>query len=413
MIVASLLDLGANQEKLETAIKSLNLEDFHYHISRKTSYSIAGCDFDVHLHHKNENHEEKYLEHHHGHEHEHNHNHDHNHKHEQSHDHHHEHRHLKDIYEIIDRGEITEKAKQLAKKIFLIIAEAEAKAHGCSIEEVHFHEVGAIDSIVDIISIAVLVDDLNIEKIIVNELADGYGTIMCQHGELPIPVPAVLNIAGKYGIVLKTTNINGEMTTLTGIAAVAALKTDDKLPKTYRVLKTGIGLGKRDFGRANFLRTMIIEDVIDYDDKQNVYMIESNIDDSTAEELGYTMEKLLSAGALDVCFVPCFMKKNRPAYILKVMATEDKLDLIEDLIFRHTSTIGIRRYKVERTCMDRENINVNTKYGTISVKKSSYKDIVRFKSEYDSMKKIADEKNIDLNTVHNEVNLIINGSKND
>ena len=249
MMVASLLDLGASREKLDKAIESLHLEGFHYHIERKNSYSIAGLDFDVHLHHHDEPHEEHYHEHH---EHEHVHGH-----------HHHEHRHLHDVYEIIERAEMNDKACELAKKIFLIVAEAEAKAHGVPVEEVHFHEVGAIDSIVDIISAAVLLNDLGIDDVIVTGLSEGMGTIMCQHGELPVPVPAVLNIAEAHKIPLHPTANKGEMVTPTGIAIVAALNTQNELPKTYKILKSGIGLGKRDFGHANFLRTMIIEDIAD------------------------------------------------------------------------------------------------------------------------------------------------------
>ena len=158
MAVAALIDLGADRAKMEKAIESLCLENFHYHIERKASYSIAGLDFDVHLHHEHEPHEGHY------------------------HDHHHEHRHLSDVNAIIDRAEMSEKARALAKEIFLIVTEAEAKAHGVAIEEVHFHEVGAIDSIVDIISAAVLLDDLAIDNVIVKGLNEGSGTVMCQHG---------------------------------------------------------------------------------------------------------------------------------------------------------------------------------------------------------------------------------------
>lgn len=167
MTVAALLDLGADRSRLDAVLESLKLEGFDYHIERKSSYSISGCDFDVHLHHEAHHHEEAYHEH-----------------------HHHEHRHLADVYAIIDRGVMTDRAKALAKKIFLIVAEAEGKAHGCPVEEVHFHEVGALDSIVDIIAAAVLFDDLQIDEVIVNGLSEGQGFVECQHGRLPVPVPA-------------------------------------------------------------------------------------------------------------------------------------------------------------------------------------------------------------------------------
>ena len=374
MTVAALLDLGANRERLDKVLNSLQLEGFDYQVQRKSSYSISGCDFGVHLHHKEHHHEEHYHEH----------------------GHHHEHRHLADVYAIIDRGDMSEKARALAKKIFLIVAEAEAKAHGCPVDEVHFHEVGAIDSIVDIVAAAVLFDDLEIERVVVRGLSEGQGTVTCQHGELPVPVPAVLNIAAAYGIALRQTPVKGEMVTPTGIAIAAALRTDEILPQEYKILKCGIGLGKRDFGRANFLRALIIEDVAA---AEQIYVLESNIDDSTAEELGLAMEKLLQAGAADVHFEPCFMKKNRPAYMLRVISKADKVAEMEDIILRHTSTIGIRRYPVERTCMEREIKTVATVYGEVAVKISRYKDIVRCQPEYESVKAVADKHSVSFRKV--------------
>ena len=364
MTVAALLDLGASRDKLDAVLKSLKLDGFDYHIERKSSYSIAGCDFDVHLHHEEHHHEAGY------------------------HEHHHEHRHLADVYAIIDCGEMTDKARALAKKIFLIVAEAEAKAHGCPVEEVHFHEVGAVDSIVDIVAAAVLTDDLGIDRVIVSGLSEGKGFVNCQHGRLPVPVPAVLNIAEKYGVTLRPTDNDGEMVTPTGIAIAAAVRTDERLPAAYRVLKTGIGLGKRDFGHANFLRAMIVEDTVA---EGQMYAVETNIDDSTPEELGLAMEKLFAAGAADVHFEPCLMKKNRPAYILRAIVAADKLAAAEDVIFRHTSTIGLRKYPVERTCMAREITEVELSYGKVKVKKCSLGDIVRYNPEYESVKALSEK----------------------
>lgn len=376
MTVAALLDLGASRDKLDKVLKSLKLDGFEYHIAQKSSYSISGCDFDVCLHHHEHPHEEHYHEH-----------------------HHHEHRHLSDVYEIIDRGEMSENARRLAKKIFLIVAEAESKAHGCPVEEVHFHEVGAIDSIVDIIAAAVLIDDLGIKDIIVGGLSEGQGFVTCQHGSLPVPVPAVANIAAKYDILLRQTDNMGEMVTPTGIAIAAAVKTSEKLPASYKIRKIGIGLGKRDFGHANFLRAMIIEDCAD---KNQMFVIETNIDDSTAEELGLAMEKLLAAGAADVHFEPCFMKKNRPAFMLRVITNAEKLAQMEDIIFRNTSTIGLRKYPVERSCMERKLLKVQLPYGEVIVKKCWKGDIVRYNPEYESVKAVADAAGIPFRKMFDE-----------
>ncbi len=386
MTVAALLDMGGSRDKLDAVLQSLHLDGFDYQIEQKSSYSISGCDFDVHLHHAEHHHEEHYHEH-----------------------RHHEHRHLSDVFEIIDGGTMSDGARALAKKIFSIVAEAEAKAHGCPAEEVHFHEVGAIDSIVDIISAAVLLDDLQIKNVIVSGLSEGQGYITCQHGELPVPVPAVANIAESYGITLRPTANNGEMVTPTGIAIAAAIKTADHLPSAYKIIKSGIGLGKRDFGHANFLRIQIIEDEAADD---SLFVIETNIDDSTSEELGLTMEKLMNAGAFDVHFEPCFMKKNRPAYMLRAIASGNLLAVLEDIIFRYTSTIGLRKYPVDRTCMARKIVKVKLPYGTAEVKKCWLKDIVRYNPEYESVKSLSEKAGLPFRQVFDEARRLAEESDN-
>ena len=239
MTVGALLSLGASREKLKATLDSLRLgNEFSYEIAEKSSYGIAGTDFDVILPHREH--------HHHGHHH---------------HGRPHEHRNLADVEAIIDRGEMSDRARTLAKKAFRYVAEAEAKAHGKPVDEVHFHEVGAIDSIVDIVSAAVLFDDLGERECVVAGLTEGSGTVMCAHGELPVPVPAVLNIAAATGVPLRTSDTKGECVTPTGIALAAAFRTRDALPSAYKVLGVGTGLGKRDYGRPAILRIMRIEAV--------------------------------------------------------------------------------------------------------------------------------------------------------
>lgn len=380
MTVAALLDLGADAQKLNQALKSLTVKEFDYRISSKQSYGITGCDFDVILH-----------------EHA-----GHDHKHPHEHHHSHEHRHLNDIYAVIEQAQMTGRAKELAKKIFLIVAQAESKAHGCPVSEVHFHEVGAVDSIVDIISAAVLIDDLNITDCIVTGLTEGSGFVNCQHGDLPVPVPAVLNIAEQYGIPLRFSGVTGEMVTPTGIAIAAALRTRSSLPKQYKIVKTGTGLGKRDFGRANLLRAMIIEEDSNND---QIYIVECNIDDAAGEELGFAMEKLTSAGARDVHFIPCFMKKNRPAYILRIITGEKELEEIEKTVFRYTSTIGLRKYPVDRTCMSRTMMTVSLPEADIAVKKCFLKDIVRYYPEYESVRVAAEKSGKTLRILYEQAAL--------
>lgn len=363
MTVAALLDLGASREKLDAVLKSMNLEGFEYQVSRKSSYGIAGTDFDVILH-----------DHHH-------------HEHEHEHGHHHEHRNLDDVCAVIDRGTMTDGARELTKKIFRIVAEAESKAHGVPVSEVHFHEVGAVDSIVDIVSAAVLIDELGIRECVVTGLAEGSGYVHCQHGDLPVPVPAVLNIAQAHGIALRTATANGEMVTPTGIAIAAAIRTRDRLPAEYKIEKTGIGLGKRDFGRANILRAMILEETLD---PEQMYVLETNIDDATGEALGLALEKLMAAGASDAHFLPCFMKKNRPAYLLRVIAAAPEIPALERIIFESTTTIGMRKLPVDRTCMDREIRTVELPFGTVSVKRCTWNGVVRNYPEYESVRALAE-----------------------
>jgi len=408
MTVAALLNLGASREKQDAAIASLNLDGVHVHVENSKSYSIAGLSFAVHVHSHDadhvHSHEEGYVEHHHHHEH----------------GHHHEHRHLSEVYEILDRaanaGAVTSRALETAKKIFRIIAEAEAKAHGVPVEEVHFHEVGAVDSIVDILAVAVLADDLGIENCIVTGLNEGTGFVETQHGMLPIPVPAVAHIAEAAGIALHITETKGEMVTPTGAGIVAALRTSERLPASYKILKSGIGLGKRDFGRANFLRAQIIEDcasdkcgdatsgttgsaVLDC----NVFQIEANIDDSTPEELGYAMDKLFEAGARDVHFIPCYMKKNRMGTLLCALADSEHLAAVEKAIFLHTSTVGVRRFPVERTCMARNTFEVETEFGKVRVKKSVLGDIEKIKPEFDDLKACADKAGVPIREIQKAV----------
>ncbi len=235
MSVAALLDLGADREKLEKALNSMNLNDeFSYNISKVNINAIQASDFDVVL--------KEHTHHEHGHNHVH---------------HHHEHRNLEDVNKIIDKAQITENAKNLAKKIFKIVAQAEAKVHGKDITEVHFHEVGAIDSIVDIVSFSVLFDDLNPEKVYFSALTEGQGYVQCAHGILPVPVPAVCEIAAEYKLPVKITDNEGEMVTPTGAAIAAALYNGEKLPAEFIIEKIGYGAGKRKY-KNPILRVMTI-----------------------------------------------------------------------------------------------------------------------------------------------------------
>lgn len=270
MLVAALLDLGADKEALDKALQSIPAKGFEYKISRVSKAGVNCCDFDVILdeEHANHDHDMAFL---HGnddavvHSHEHEHHRDHDHEHEHSHvphehHHHHEHRGLQEVIAIIDATDMSAAAKELALKIFDIIADAEAKAHAVEKNAVHFHEVGAIDSIVDIVAIAVCAYSLGVENVIVPELCEGRGTVRCQHGVLPVPVPATANIMQRFGFNVHLLPVQGEFVTPTGAAAAAALMTTDELPQSFKILGIGLGAGKRQYERPSILRALLIED---------------------------------------------------------------------------------------------------------------------------------------------------------
>ena len=453
MTVGALLDLGASREKLVQALDSLGVSGYHLHFGRTKKCGIDAYDFDVHLeeeehHHDHEHghehehsHDEHDHENHHAHSHEemcehshgdelhshehsheeelhfhehshdendHDHHHDHEHAHDSAHSHAHEHTHdhmhphvhrnIHDIFEIIDRLNTSDRVKNLARRMFEIVAEAESKAHGIPVSEVHFHEVGAIDSIVDVISAAFCLEDLGIHRVVVSPLSEGHGFARCQHGLMPVPVPATANIAAAQGLELTLRDVEGEMVTPTGAAIAAAFRTESALPKKYQIEKIGIGAGNKDFAHANILRAMLLTDKTvevetgkDGHDESSMWVMEANVDDCTGEALGYAMEVLLEAGARDVWYTPADMKKNRPAYVLHVLTTAEKREELEQLIFSCTTTIGVRRYPVERTILPREVKEIQTRYGAAKVKICKRGGVDTCYPEYESVRTICRE----------------------
>ena len=467
MFVAAMLDLGADKNKLEAALKTLPLDGYEIRISKVNKSGIQACDFDVVLDEDNHDHDMEYL---HGHEHpeeghghddhhedhdhdhdrgdhdhdHHNDDHDHGHHHDDhdydhdhdDHDHHHDHgdhdhdfdhddhhhdgydhdghdhhhdghdhdhhthhhshvhRGMKEIREILSGGQLSENALSFALRIFSIIAEAESKAHGVPVEEVHFHEVGAVDSIVDVAAAAVCLDDLNIGEVIIPFLTEGQGTIRCQHGILPVPVPAVSNIASAHALPLKISNVRGELVTPTGAAIAAAIRTSGRLPENFSIDKIGIGAGKRKYECPGILRAMLIQEQKEQvekpaAEKDTITVLETNIDDSTGEELGFLMEILFKAGARDVFYTPIFMKKNRPAVLLRVICEEGQREVMEQLIFENSTTIGIRRTKMERTVLPRREALVSTPWGDARTKVCNVQGKEVCYPEYESVTDIA------------------------
>lgn len=445
MFVAAMIDLGADPEVLERALNSIPADGFMVEISSVKKSGIACCDFNVILDaaHENHDHDMAYLygpapvssaapqeEAHHCHEDEEAHHchchedeeapHCHCHEDEEAHychghggeesHHHHEHhhhhgRHLAEILGIIDATDMTDSAKALAGKMFHIVAEAESLAHHMPLEEVHFHEVGAIDSIVDIISAAVTFDSLGITDVIIPCLTEGRGTVRCQHGVLPVPVPATMNIIEAYDMPLTIMEAKGEYVTPTGAAIAAAICTTHQLPKAFRIVRTGLGAGKRAYTeRTNILRAYLIEGNAMEEGKDEIVKLETDIDDSTGEALGYTIDRLMQAGALDVHYSPVYMKKNRPAWELTVICKKSRMEELEDIIFKETTTIGIREFpSVMRSILHRNQKQVETPFGIAEVKEVALPGERRFYPEYESVKAIAEKNHLPFAEVYHLV----------
>jgi uncharacterized protein (TIGR00299 family) protein len=297
------------------------------------------------------------------------------------------------------------RVKAMSTKIFREIARAEAKVHGKEINEIHFHEVGAIDSIVDIVGACICIDMLGVERIYASELHEGKGFVKCAHGLLPVPVPAVMEMLCNSNIPLITEDIPFELVTPTGIAILKmTCSSFGKMP-ALSIERTGYGMGKRETGRFNALRAVIgslyQQDMIPNDE---VTILETNIDNMSPEILGYTMERLLDSGALDVYYTPIYMKKSRPSVILTVLAKCGDEKKFSDIIFKETSTLGVRLSHSSRYCMDREMVKVNTQYGDVRVKIASMGDIMKFAPEYEDCKNIAVKTGLPINKVYELVN---------
>lgn len=460
MTVGALIDLGADRKALERALASIPDKSFTVKISRTKKSAIDCCSFSVILdrEHENHDHDMNYLygsfpeeperiyagnsasgashdafnedasaedraDHHH---------------------HHHQHRNLTRVREILSHVEMTDSARLLADRIFEILAEAESRAHGVPVDEVHFHEVGAIDSIVDIVSAAVCFDSLGITDVFVSPLTEGTGTVRTQHGLLPVPVPAVVNIVEMNGLELTKSSAKGEYVTPTGAAFAAAVRTMDSLPDHFRIVKTGTGAGKREQQLPAIFRAMIIEtgseakhdaagtvseheksgskavdektgaEAFPYksgadeiNEKDNVVKLETNIDDCSGEILGYTMEKLFRAGARDVNYSPVFMKKNRPGWQMNVICDEKIKYRLENIIFSETTTIGIREIKIGRVCLQRKKGTVETPYGNIAVKKVTVEGEDKIYPEYESAADAAGKAGVPLAEIFRAVDIAL------
>lgn len=407
MILGALIDLGIDNSVFRRELDKLNLKEFDIVIEKKVKNAIAVTDVDVvinkslsHSGHNNHSHA-------HDHNHDHGYNHNHNHNHGHNHDHDHSARNLADIEKLIEKSDLKDSVKELSKKVFREIARAEAKVHNKPINEIHFHEVGAVDSIVDIVGAAICIDLLEVDKIYSSPLHDGTGFIECQHGRLPVPVPAVMEMLTESKIPYIVEDINTELITPTGIGLIKCLSCGyGKMPQ-MNIDKVGYGSGKRETGRLNAIRCVLGT----VDDKEisdsEISVLETNIDDMNPEVLGYVMDRLFENGALDVFHTPVYMKKNRPGIMLTVLSSVEEEEKLVDIILKETSTLGIRKTTAKRYILEREIRIVNTEFGEIKIKESSGGDFIKAAPEFEDCKRIAKEYKVPLWKVYNAVNKAI------
>ncbi len=410
MTLGALLDLGIDKTAFLNELEKLKVDGYSIEINTKVKNGICGTDVRVILeeteHNENDD-EHQYGElHHYEHHHHGEHEHTHEHAHEHTHNHHSE-RNLEDIELIINQSDLRPRVKSMSTKIFREIARAEAKVHGKEINEVHFHEVGAVDSIVDIIGSCICLDMLGIERIFASELHEGKGFVKCAHGLLPVPVPAVMEMLCNSKIPLVTEDIPFELVTPTGLGIIKMISSGFGKMPPMSIEKTGYGMGKRETGRFNALRVVMgslyQQDMIPSDD---ISILETNIDNMSPEIMGYTMEKLLDSGALDVYYTPIYMKKSRPSAMLTVLVKCGEEKKISNIIFSETSTLGIRISHSQRFCMDRELVKVNTQYGDVRVKVANIGDIMKFAPEYEDCRSIALKTGMPIKEVYELVNQI-------
>ncbi|MFC2722651.1 nickel pincer cofactor biosynthesis protein LarC [Granulicatella adiacens] len=443
MLNALLLDLGADRKHLEEALKTISLDGYHLHVDRIAKSSIWGTDFDVHMEHGEKDHGiagdfDHHHEHEHTHEHAHSHAHEehthaHTHEHSQPHDHHHHHDHehthdghshehthshhhhhgevrgLKEIETIILSSGVSDFVKEKSLEVFRDIAQAEANVHQIPVEEIHFHEVGATDSIIDIMSFFILWETLDIDSVYSTAVTEGSGTITVAHGVMPVPVPAVMQLRLGTSIPFSQDfEIHTELVTPTGLALFKAIRPIFAQPSTLTATKVGYGFGKRDTGKFNALRGTLLEKSthshqVVTSNNDEIIQIDTTIDDQSGEELGYIMSLLLEEGALDVHYTPVYTKKNRPATHLTLLIQEGDLERFTAILFKQTSTIGFRYQNVQRKVMTRTFQTQQTSLGAVKVKKNKYGTFTKSTLEYEDCARIAHETGLSIQAVYQQL----------
>lgn len=401
MNIGALLDLGVEEAYLRTELKKLHVdEEYDLLIQKAEKKGISGTRVDVLL--KTGEVEPVHAGHHHAHEA----------AAEPAHLHHHGHgqtvikqghvhRNLHDIEHIIEGSGLSDAVKRMSLDIFSKVAEAEAKVHGKRIEEVHFHEVGATDSIVDIVSAAICLDYLKVDRILASTVQLGSGFVTCAHGTIPVPAPATIEIL--KNVPIKTGLVPFETTTPTGAAILAAVVDAFTDVIDFPIERTGYGIGHRDLAVPNVLRVYLGDvSVLPEEDRQ--FILETNIDDMSPEFFTYVEECLLEKGALDVFRTPIVMKKGRLATKLSVLVDQQSEEAVTDILFKETTSLGLRKYAVEKVMLQRSFSQVSTPYGMVSVKQAFYKgEAIKYKPEYEDCRRLAKDNDLPLPDIYREI----------
>ncbi len=414
MLTAALLELVEDRDAFLRKMNSIGLPGVRVEAEKAVKCGITGThmkvtvdgeeeeslDADGHDHHHDHDHGEDH-DHHHEHEHDHEHHHEHEYEHEHDHDHHHGHHHhasVADIESMIDSLDVSGQVKTDAKAVYALIAEAESAVHGRPVTEIHFHEVGTLDAVADVVGVCLLMEMIAPDQVLASPVHTGSGHVHCAHGILPVPAPATALIL--QGIPSYGGKIAGELCTPTGAALLKHFVSRFGDRPVMATGAIGYGMGKKDFEQANCVRAFLGESE---GERETIIRLECNLDDMTGEDIGFAMEQLFAAGARDVYTQAIGMKKNRPGILLSVICMPEDADRLAEVILKHTSTLGVRRQEMSRYTLRREMKTVHTPYGNVRVKYSYGMGAERVKPEYEDVAALAKEHGVPLDTIRNAV----------
>ena len=406
MLTAALLELAGDRQAFTDQMNALGLPGVRVSAEPSVKCGITGTHVKVTVNGEEEEPGDGHPHHEHSHcpkhthEHEHEHEHDHDPEHDHHHDHGHEHHHASaaDIDTLIGSLSVSDRVKADAKAVYALIAEAESRVHGRPVSEIHFHEVGTMDAVADVVGVCLLMEQLAPEQVIASPVNTGSGHVHCAHGILPVPAPATAEIL--QGIPSYSSGVRGELCTPTGAALLKhfAARFGDR--PVMAISAVGYGMGKKDFDQANCVRAFLGESE---GGRERITKLECNLDDMTGEDIGFAAEQLFSAGARDVFTQPVYMKKNRPGVLLSVICLPEEADRLAEVMMKHTTTLGIRRQDMSRYVLQRSEETVSTPYGEVRIKRAEGMGVERAKPEFDDLAARAREKGLPLDTLRKEI----------